>query len=317
LKPLKAGFALSYRTGDQGYMEKSGISNFMLERYRLGELLPEDIKALEEVLAADENVRSRLIVLDESDRELRSRYPAEFLKRGVYQALSDKLLQSSRPEKLRLPGRWKRLFAKALRVPMPGKIAAGILLCLTLPVVFYLRAQNQTEARGVSGFTQESSADRAKGAAFSHAELSVYLKGEAELLLSDQTVLGEGNTVQLAYTAPAGERYGVIFSIDGRSEVTMHYPYRRGQGSLLVSGRRTFLSEAYTLDDAPFYELFVMVVSEKPLNAEAVLVEAQQIAKTEDLASVNLRSDEGKKRIFGTRSLFDGCEVETLKVLKK
>jgi hypothetical protein len=287
-------------------MENSRISNLMLERYRLGELLPEDRKALEEALAKDENIRSRLIILDESDRDLRSRYPAEILQ-----------LESSRPAKLRLPGRGKRFLARAARLPMSGKIAAAILFCFTLPLVFYLRAQNQAEARGVSGLTQESSADRAKGASLSKPELSVYLKGEAEVILSDQAVLGEGNTVQLAYTAPPGECYGVIFSIDGRSEVTMHYPYRRGQGSLLVSGRRTFLSEAYTLDDAPFYEIFVMVVSESPLNAEAVLFEAQDIARTEDLASVNLRSDEGKRQVFGTRAVFNDCEVETLKVLKK
>jgi len=287
-------------------MENSKVSNFTLERYRLGELLPEDRKALEEALAVDENVRSRLIILDESDRELRSRYPAEFLK-----------LESSRPAKLRLPGKSKRFLARAARLPMLWKITAAILLCLTLPLVYYLRAQNQADARGISGLTQESPTDRAKGAVFPHVELSVFLKGDSEILLSDQAVLGEGNTVQLAYTAPVGERYGVIFSIDGRSEVTMHYPYRRGQSSVLVSGKRTFLSEAYTLDDAPFYEVFVMVVSEKPLNAEAVLQEAQSIAKTDDLASVDLSSDEGKKQVFGTRAVFDGCEIETLKVLKK
>jgi len=197
-------------------MEKSRISNFMLERYRLGELNPNDFKALEEALAADENVRSRLIVLNESDRELRSRYPVEFLNRGVCQALPDKLLQSSSQAKLRIPGRGKRLLKKAARLPMPGKVAAGLLLCLTLPLVFYLRAQNQAETRGTSGLAQESYSDRTKGAALSHAELSVYLKDDAEVLLSDQAVLGEGSTVQLAYMAPAGERYGVIFSIDGR-----------------------------------------------------------------------------------------------------
>jgi hypothetical protein len=168
-----------------------------------------------------------------------------------------------------------------------------------------------------SGDSAGSFTDRAKGAALSTVELSVFLKGDSEIPLSDQAVVGEGNTVQIAYKAPAGERYGVIFSIDGRSEVTMHYPYRGGQSSVLVSGKRTFLNEAYTLDDAPFYEVFVMVVSEKPLNAETVLLEAQSIAKTEDIASVDLRSAEGKKRIFGARAIFDGCDVETLKVLKK
>jgi len=283
-------------------MENNRVSNFMLERYRLGELLPEDRKALEEAFAMDENVRSRLIVLDESDRELRNRYPVEFID------------QSSRPPKMRYPGKWKRLPA---RLPKQGKIAVAILICFALPLVFYLRVQSQAEAHDIPGPAYGFSTDRAKGAVLSHAELSVYLKSDSEILLSDQAVLGEGNTVQLAYTAPVGECYGVIFSIDGRSEVTMHYPYRAGQSPLLVSGKRTFLSEAYTLDDAPFYEIFVMVVSEKPLNVEAVLLEAQSIARTEDFASVDLRSDEGKERVFGTRAVFDGCDVETVKVLKK
>jgi len=275
----------------------------MLERYRLGELLPEDRKALEEAFMMDDKIRSRLIVLDESNRELRKRYPVEFLD-----------LENSRPPKMRFSGRWKGLPAK---LPKQGKITAAILLCFALPFVFYLRVQNQAETRGIPALAHESSADRAKGAVLSHAELSVFLKGESEIPLGDQAVLGEGNTVQLAYTAPFGECYGVIFSIDGRSEVTMHYPYRTGQSPLLVSGKRTFLSEAYTLDDAPFYEVFIMVVSEKPLNVETVLQEAQSIAKTEDLASVDLRSDKGKEQVFGTHAVFDGCDVETVKVLKK
>jgi hypothetical protein len=258
---------------------------------------------LEEAFSTDENVRCRLIVLDESDRELRNRYPVEFLD-----------LKSSRPPKMRFSGKWKWL---PTNLPKQGKIAAAILLCFALPLVFYLRLQSQAEAHGITALAHESSADRAKGAVLSHAELSVYLKSDSEILLGDQAVLGEGNTVQLAYTAPVGECYGVIFSIDGRSEVTMHYPYRTGQSPLLVSGKRTFLSEAYTLDDAPFYEVFVMVVSEKPLDAETVLLEAQNIAKTEDLASVDLRSDEGKEHVFGTRAVFSGCEVETVKLLKK
>jgi hypothetical protein len=287
-------------------MENSRVSDFMLERYRLGELLPEDRKALEEVFTKDENVRSRLIVLDESDRELRKRYPVEFLD-----------LAGSRPAKMRFSGRGKRFPAV---LPKQGKIAAAIFVCLTLPLVYFLRVHNQPDVRGSlasASASSDSPADRAKGAVISGAELSVFLKGDNEILLGDQAVLGEGNTVQLAYTAPAGERFGVIFSIDGRSAVTMHYPYRRGQSPVLVSGKRTFLDEAYTLDDAPLYEIFVMVVSEQPLNVEAVLEEARDIAGTEDLASIDLRSAEGKKRVFGTRAAFDGCEVETLKVLKK
>ena len=273
-------------------MNNGKLSEFMLERYRLGELFPEDKKALEEILAADGDLRSRLAALDESDRELRLRYSqADFLPRNV---------DSQR--------------FKILRLPNLAKIAAVFLVCLLLPLVYYLRLPNEPT-------------DRAKGTVLADpksrladAELSVYLKDESGFQFSDtetpladsrstpayQAVLHEGNTVQLAYTAPAGDYYGVIFSIDGRAEVTMHYPYRRGQSSRLVSGRKTFLDEAYTLDDAPAYEVFVMVISGKPLDVEAVLSEAQKIAVTVDLLSVDLKSTD----------VFEGCEVETITVLK-
>jgi len=112
-------------------MENPKISNFMLERYRLGELLPEDRKALEDAFAADENNRSRIIVLDESDRELRNRHSAEFLN-----------LENHSYAKMKIPGRWRRLLAKAFRLPKLVKIAVVILLCLTLPLVYYFWLHN-------------------------------------------------------------------------------------------------------------------------------------------------------------------------------
>ena len=292
----------------------------MLERYRLGEMLPGDRKAVEEILAADESLRSRLAALEESDRELRGfMVPLEELG-------STRTYTNEKKEfKVRV-----RIFRVA-RSKIPIVVAAAILLCFFLPVMYYLRVRNALEpVNGLSVAAGEPN-DRAKGTALTETELSVYLKSESEFQFSDSetpladskstlaypAVLHEGNTVQLAYTAPAGDYYGVIFSIDGRAEVTMHYPYRRGQSSRLVSGRKTFLDEAYTLDDAPAYEVFVMVISGEPLDVEAVLLDAQRIAAAADLLSVDLRTTEGRKKAFGPGEVFEGCEVETLTVLKK
>jgi len=53
--------------------------------------------------------------------------------------------------------------------------------------------------------------DRPKGSSSSGPELSIYLKSASGIELANQAVLGEGNTVQLAYTAPAGtEASGVV-----------------------------------------------------------------------------------------------------------
>jgi hypothetical protein len=70
----------------------------------------------------------------------------------------------------------------------------------------------------------------------------------------------------------------VIFSIDGRSALTLHYPYAVSGNTELVPGRRTALEEAYTLDDAPDCEIFFFVISDKPVDAAAVMDRAGRLA---------------------------------------
>ena len=284
-------------------MKAYRVSALKLERYRLGEMDPGEKRAVDEALALDEGLRSRLEELEESDRELRLRFPA--LRAG------DSLMKITRNGSRRLP-----------RAGFPGPrfsknralfigVAAGIIAGIIIPV-FYFAFSGKRGSSGLRGgeyVAALSPPERTKGLARDGAGLSVYLEGDQETLLQDRAVLEEGKTVQLAYSVPAGaERYGVIFSIDGRSVVTMHYPYRIGQSPLLVSGRRTFLSEAYTLDDAPGYEVFVMVVSDKPLDVDAVLWQARNMAGN---------SPELPFLVENSKAAFAGCEVETVTVIKK
>lgn len=242
----------------------------MLERYRLGELSPGELGTMNSALEADQKtggrLHKRLLELEESDRELRLRFPLESL--GLPEAAAGDTATAAVKNSAAKIKKFPRVYITAA-------IAAAVVLCIILPVLFIV--QNSRITGGGTTIAALQSGDRPKGSA--GAELSVYLKGDQQTPLPDQSVLTEGNTVQLAYTANTEpQAYGVIFSIDGRSQVTMHYPYSRGQSPLLVSGRRTFLTEAYTLDDAPGYELFVMVISDKPLDTEAVLAEAGKLA---------------------------------------
>jgi hypothetical protein len=294
-------------------MSKDKISVYMLERYRLGELAGGDKNALEKMLAEDAALRSRLQKLDQSDRELRLRYPADYFG-----------LKSEQSQNI-------RHFNTRARAAFIG-LAAVAAMAVLLPVVFsrnpewiasartaFVAALNKAFIKGPANpqsIAMAEPVDRPKGFVPAGSELSVFLKDDGrpddpETLLDNQVLLSEGSTVQLAYTTPPGtEHYGVIFSIDGRSVITTHYPYWRGQSSILVSGKRTFLEEAYTLDDAPGYEVFVMVVSGEPLDTESVLRKAQSLSL--NLNSVNLDSIEEK-----SKTLFEGCEVETVTVLKK
>ena len=270
-------------------MKTHQISAFTLEKYRLGELDEEDRASVGTALAEDEGLRARLNSLDESDGELLRQYPAEFF--GLEQAAF----------------RIARTRTRVRLVGLAALVAVGILL----PVLFTVVSRNTLDTRSGITIAAVPPQDRVKGNARLDCELSLFLRESQEAALGDHTVLAEGNTVQLAYTTPAGnEYYGVIFSVDGRSAVTLHYPYRPGQSTQLVSGRRTFLSEAYTLDDAPDFEVFVMVVSAEPLDAQAVLRTARALVEN---AGDNTAQSVGER----STAAFDDCEVETITVLKK
>jgi hypothetical protein len=288
-------------------MNTGKISDFSLERYKLGELLPEELKAMDELLAKDVDLSLRLKNLDDSDEELRTQFPAGLFVSKLSGSGKFPLIAKRRP--LYASGRRKLI-----------GLSAVFILCVLFPVFFFMRNNSSAALNDLPGTGIESAAspqDRAKGMAVQKLELYVFLKGDMEKPLSDQTQLAEGNTVQIAYTVPSGEYYGVIFSIDGRSIVTLHYPYRKEQSSLLVSGKRTFLEEAYTLDDAPNYEVFVMLLSHEPLDAGMVLREAQRMAETENFLSPDINSADGKTLAFEKMPAFKEYEVETIKVCKR
>jgi hypothetical protein len=225
--------------------ESLHISTLMLERYNLGEITETEKESIETALMRDPRLAERLADMRRSDREIRDRHsPEQFLARGA---------KKTRP------------FVRPL---VWGIGAAALLLVIALP---FLRTL----------FEAGPLTDRAKGGMDANsAELSVFLESDpaADAPLTDQTVLRAGNTVQLAYRVSA-DSYGVIFSIDGRAAVTMHYPYGLRQSAQLTPGKRIALDEAYTLDDAPEYEIFFFVVSNKPLDVPAVLRSAEQLAR--------------------------------------
>jgi len=291
-------------------MKENTISVFMLERYRHGELSLEDKNAVEKALASDAGLRSRLESLDASDRELAGLYPASYFHLDNLQ------------EESSLKGRihHNRDYQQRKFINKKNRIllyAAAIFVCILLPVFILFRniLGNSVPEAGIEiSALPPANTDRPKGQVPAGAELFIYLKDNQENVFSYPMELGEGDTVQLAYSTPAeADYYGVIFSIDGRSVVTMHYPYSIGQSSLLVSGKRTFLNEAYTLDDAPEYEIFVFVVSQELLELQAVLQKAQKMAAGvlfEGTGVSEALAEAGK-------DIFNDCEVKILTVLKK
>jgi hypothetical protein len=219
--------------------ESRRISHLLLERYNLGEVTPEEEQEIGAALAADSVLALRLEELRRSDREIRAAQSAL--------RLIPEIRKKAAPRRFTLPVLW-------------GLCAAALLFIAVLP---FTRSPWMWPAD-----------DRAKGS----TELSVYLKDNEDTKLADYAILHAGNTVQLAYTVQSGA-YGVIFSIDGRSAVTLHYPYSTQQSTRLFSGKRILLDEAYTLDDAPDFEIFFFVIGDMPLDVQEILRSAEVLAR--------------------------------------
>jgi hypothetical protein len=215
------------------------ISELTLERYNLGETIPTEHTAIQTAVASDKALAARLTEMKHSDKEIHEKYHTLY----------------------------KSFYYRAQRRARTRKFAVGLCAAALLVAVFIpaFRVLSRDSAPPM---------DRIKGG----DELRVYLKTDTgEAALARNMKLREGNTVQLAYIV-SDAQYGVIFSIDGRSVVTPHYP-DTGGSPRLIAGKQIPLNEAYTLDDAPLYEMFFFITSGNPFDTEEILRSARILAQ--------------------------------------
>ena len=96
--------------------------------------------------------------------------------------------------------------------------------------------------------------------------------------LHDGSMAREGDLVQISYVA-AGNRHGVVVSLDGSGVVTLHHPERPELSPTLVAHGEHALDHAYELDDAETFERFVFVTSgDESLDPSVVLAAARRLA---------------------------------------
>jgi hypothetical protein len=227
--------------------QEQTVSDLMLEQYRLGELSEADSTSVRESLARDPELRARLSVLDQSDREIRAEYPAE----RMVGSIRERMLRegASHPRRRVQPFAW-------------GIAAAAMALVIfTVVISRDSFAGNDTRLKGLT------------------PHLSVFRKtaaGAEELRAG--ALARSGDVLQLSYAA--GEaRYGVIFSVDGRGAVTWHLPSgASGTAPVLDRQGLVVLSSAYELDDAPGFERFFLVYGASPFSVEDVARTVQALA---------------------------------------
>jgi hypothetical protein len=221
-------------------------SDRTLERYLLGELSGEQEGEVDRALREDPGAASRLEALRRSDAEILERYPPAMMAARFH----ERLAAGQRPESRRRG----RSFAFAL----PGAALALLLVLLVPP---YLA--DTTRIKGLD------------------SRLALHRKAAAGVeLLSDGAAVAAGDVIQISYVA-GGARYAAILSIDGDGAVTWHLPGAyapRARAVAVEPGGEVALGFAYELDNAPAFERFFLVTSDKPFTLDAVAAEAARLA---------------------------------------
>lgn len=108
--------------------------------------------------------------------------------------------------------------------------------------------------------------------------------------VAEGSVLKAGDTVQLSYQAGAFS-YGVIVSVDGRGAVTWHFPVSASGEQSLEKGPSIALKQSYKLDDAPRYERFFFIRSQKHIDIESLRKALKDLSAEDTYSGARLPID--------------------------
>lgn len=254
------------------------VPDWVLERYRLGELPEGEARALEERLRDDPQLREGLEALERSDAEIRRQYPPAWLADRIRRRLPAEAAVA-RPARPAWSRRWP--------VPVALAAAAGLMLVLSPRLV-----SPPTAGPGrTPPLAAVEPGDRIKGL---QPSLQLYRKtSEGSETLADGAITRAGDLIRVGYRA-AGSGFGAILSIDGRGGVTVHLPVRGDQAAALERGETVLLNHAYQLDDAPGFERFYFVTSKEPFALAPVVNAARQAAATPATAELSLGASFGQ-----------------------
>lgn len=229
-------------------------SDLLLERYALGELSVEKMESLRQQLQQDAALQKRLEQLTSSNQQILDQYPAA----QAVDAIQQKAVRATRRR------RWY-----GFAVAAPALAAAALALFYVVPNNVDLQLESEVTERR-KGLRPHLVIQR------QHGQGSEYL--------NHQSPVQQGDLLQLGYVA-AKREYGVVVSIDGRGEVTLHHPTKEEQAARLLSGGEILLPFAYELDDAPDFERFIFVTSNQPFVVAEIVAAAKQLASQQQARS--------------------------------
>ncbi|MCP4600957.1 MAG: ActD-like protein [Proteobacteria bacterium] len=236
------------------------VTNIELEQLALGELEPEREKQVRQRLAEEPGGTARLADLQTSNEEILRHYPPGLMAARIDERVSR--LRNKRSERSRV------------RLALPAITAAAAATALAW--IFLPAVPLDTEP---SSIIETPEVIISKGS--SEPTLFIFRKGlQDEELLKKGASISAGDVLQLKYAA-RGASHGVIFSIDGLGAVTLHFPGTPEKSTVLKKDGARALAFSYELDNAPGFERFFFVTSQKSIDVNEVLAAGRRLGARE------------------------------------
>jgi len=254
------------------------ISDITLERYLLGELPPGRMEEITDRIKADSTLRTRLKMLEQSNRDILGKYPVNEMSNRIKNIAEN---ETSQKIKKKERGYNQRKYT------LPSLALTAVFVSI---LIFTIKPYQHISEKFISDkSTEKIEFTRLKG---DSTKLYVYRKTNSDVeILPSETRGQEGDLLQLAYSTK-DSKYGMIFSVDGRGTVTLHFPESPDSSTKLKSDEKVFLDSAYELDDAPDFERFYFITSDNPVKVNRILEKAEETAVKDKIKSIqNLIKD--------------------------
>ena len=252
------------------------IPDWKLERYLTGDLPEGEMSEIRELEKTDEVFARRVKMLREDN--------AAILRKMPFERLAEKM-------DARDCGAERR--NNVIHFGFVKFAAAAALVLAVVSVALFSQREVVPDAGAQAmdvAMAAQDDGTRIKGM---EARMEIWKKtGDSAVQMLNLDEAREGDEIQLRYSVPE-KCFGLLFSMDGNGTVTMHMA-DGSQAVALEPGKMTTLPFAYKLDNAPKFEKFFLLTSQKDFAIDASNIDA--LFKNKDIrnVSITLRKVGGK-----------------------
>ena len=252
------------------------IPDWKLERYLTGDLPEGEMSEIRELEKTDEVFARRVKMLREEN--------AAILRKMPFERLAEKM-------DARDCGAERK--NNVIHFGFVKFAAAAALVLAVVSVALFSQREVVPDAGAQAmdvAMAAQDDGTRIKGM---DARMEIWKKtGDSAVQMLNLDEAREGDEIQLRYSVPE-KCFGLLFSMDGNGTVTMHMA-DGSQAVALEPGKMTTLPFAYKLDNAPKFEKFFLLTSQKDFAIDASNIDA--LFKNKDIrnVSITLRKVGGK-----------------------